>query len=147
MGDAGHQQADGVHLLGLEQLLLESFVLGRVPDAHEQAALTADLDPADLDLGREGRAVMPTPKAGPPGRSRRADEATLFVQFGCTDVGKRRDVDPDDALAEHLERCRIRVDDDVVEGFDDEGVRRLLEEGPIPVLGRDRVRSLLKGGL
>jgi hypothetical protein len=56
---ARHELADGLHLLGLEQLPLETLLVRQVADQVEEAALAAQLHDSNLDLHGELRAVRP----------------------------------------------------------------------------------------
>ena len=55
--DAGDELADRLHLLGLEQFLLQAMLLGQVADDDQPAHLAGDLHATDVDFFGEGGTV------------------------------------------------------------------------------------------
>ena len=139
MGHAGHQDAQGLHLLRLKQLSLQAFLIGQVAYKMQEAALAAQLHDSDLDLHGELGAVRPAASV--------PERAATLGPYDLPAAGHFPLVRGDElakVAAHHFAaagailayRRLVGVQDCPVEGGDEQGVRRLLEQGSIALLGR-----------
>ena len=138
VGDAGYELADRLHLLGLEQLLLEPLLIGQVANQDHVPPVAPDLDAGHLDLFGKRAAVGP---------EARIAEGAVALALHDLEAPAPLDGAPAPGPGCHigLERLEVGVvqlqgravrgNRDAVERQQDDGVGRLLEEDPIALFG------------
>ena len=133
--------ADGLHLLGLQQLAGETLLIREVAHQMQEAALAAELDDPDLDLDRELGAVRPAPPVLERAAALGPDELPAAGHLALVGGDELAEVAAQhlatvDAI--HADGRLVGVEDGPVQGGHEQGVGRFLEEGAIPLLRRDQ---------
>ena len=143
VGDAGDEQADGLHLLRLDELLLEAFLVRQVADEDQDSLLALDGHRLGQRLARERRTVGPAAEA-PPGRAMGRTIGGRAGSLGHRRIGREELVE----RAAHErgwgqpEQRRGRAvpgQDRSLRGREQVWLRRCLEQRPVADLGGDQM--------
>ena len=143
VGNAGDEHPDRLHLLGLDELALMALLLGEVADPHEDAPPRSDRQGGHAGLRGERRAIKPSaldPHGQPPlafqgGRDRRLVKPLGYPELFRGVAGKGARLEP-----EQPSRRRVRIEDRPVGREHEGGIRRLIEQCSVELLGGDEIR-------